>query len=335
MTSTTEPSSTAPPASGTPLRRRLPTLELLVVALLLAVLLRPALADVLDQDALQMWSTIFVSITFQALPFLVLGVLVSGAVAALVPPAWIARMLPAGSRWSVPKAGLAGAAFPGCECGSVPVAGRLTGRGAPPAAAFAFMLAAPAINPIVLVATAVAFPGQPEMVAARFGASLLASVVAGLLWSRLGSDALLTRVRARLVPGGSRLGSLIATTRHALLHAGGWLVLGAAAAATLQTVVPRSIMDAVASDPVLAVVAMATLAILLALCSEADAFVASSFTQFSSTSQLVFLVVGPAVDVKLVAMHVGVFGRGFALRFAPMALVAALGSALLLGWLLL
>ena len=59
------------------------------------------------------------------------------------------------------------AALPGCECASVPVAGRLAARGVQPAAAVAFMLAAPAVNPIVLVATAVAFPGQPQMVLAR------------------------------------------------------------------------------------------------------------------------------------------------------------------------
>ena len=36
----------------------------------------------------------------------------------------------------------------------------------------AFLLAAPAINPIVLTATAVAFPGNPEMVVARGVAGL-------------------------------------------------------------------------------------------------------------------------------------------------------------------
>jgi uncharacterized protein len=44
------------------------------------------------------------------------------------------------------------------------------------------MLAAPAGNPVVLVATAVAFPGQPRMVLARFLGSLLTSVVVGPLW---------------------------------------------------------------------------------------------------------------------------------------------------------
>jgi uncharacterized protein len=68
----------------------------------------------------------------------------------------------------------------------VPIAGRLTARGVQPAAAVAFMLAAPAVNPVVLVASTVAFPGQPRMVLARFLGSLLTSITVGLLWWRGG-----------------------------------------------------------------------------------------------------------------------------------------------------
>ena len=68
---------------------------------------------------------------------------------------------------------------------------------------------------------------------------------------------------------------------------------------------------------------MAVLAFMLALCSEADAFVAASFTTIPMVGKLVFLTVGPAVDVKLVAMQTGTFGRRFAMRFAPLTFVVA------------
>lgn len=48
-----------------------------------------------------------------------------------------------------------------------------------------------------------------------------------------------------------------------------------------------------------------------------------------------FLVVGPVVDLKLIALQSGTFGARFALRFAPATFVVAVGSALLAGWLLL
>ena len=320
------------PAPDTPqARRELPTLELLALVLVAAVVLRPAMAGLFTNPALQMWSTVFVSITVQALPFLVLGVTVSGAISALLPPGWLAEHLPKRAGLAVPAAGLAGLALPGCECGSVPIAGRLTARGAPPAAAFAFMLSAPAINPVVLVATAVAFPGQPRVVVARFVASLVTAVAVGMLWGRFGSDALLDRARNRVTEGTTRWEAFSSTARHDFLHAGGWLVLGGVTAATLQVVVPRAVLDTLGGNEVLAVVTMAALAVVLAICSEADAFVAVGLTQFSLSSRLVFLVVGPVVDLKLIALQAGVFGRAFAVRFAPLALVVAVGVAVVAG----
>jgi len=120
-----------------------------------------------------------------------------------------------------------------------------------------------------------------------------------------------------------------------LLRAGGWLVVGAVAAASLQVFVPRSLLDLVAGNELLAAGCLGLLAVALAICSEADAFVAASLRQFSLSARLVFLVVGPALDVKLIAMHAGMFGRRFALRFAPLTFGVAAASALLVGrWLL-
>jgi uncharacterized protein len=318
-----------------PERVSLPAWGWLGLAFVLAFYLRGPLARLLDGPALGTWTTIFVSISVQALPFLVLGVVLSGAITALVPPGWLARTLPKRPLVAVPAAGLAGVALPGCECGAVPIAGRLTARGAAPAAAFAFMLAAPAINPVVLVSTAVAFPGRPEMVGARFAASLATAVAVGLLWARLGRDAWIDRTRHRLVEGGSRWRSFTEVAQHDFLHAGGWLVIGAMTAATLQVVVPRSVLDGVADNPALAVAALAALAVVLAVCSEADAFVAASLNQFSLTARLVFMVVGPVVDLKLVALQTGVFGRRFALRFAPLTLAVAVFFGCVVGWWLL
>jgi uncharacterized membrane protein YraQ (UPF0718 family) len=230
---------------------------------------------------------------------------------------------------------LAGVALPGCECGSVPIAGRLIGRGAAPAAALAFLISAPAINPVVLVATAVAFPGRPEIVLARFLASLATAVLVGLVWSRVGREAWVARARLDPPHAGSRWQTLLATAHHDLLHAGGFLVVGGITAATLQVAVPSGILDAVADTGLLAVVALAVLAVVLAICSEADAFVAAGLTQFSLTARLAFMVIGPAVDVKLVALQTGIFGRAFALRFAPLTFAIALGCSVVVGTLLL
>ncbi|CPR01223.1 permease [Mycobacterium bohemicum DSM 44277] len=256
---------------------------------------------------------------------------------AVTNPAVAVAALPAVAPASVAglvAAGVGGAALPGCECGSVPVARRLFGDGgATGAAALTFMLAAPAINPVVLIATAVAFPGAPEMVFARAGASLLTALIMGWAWARWGRPEWITR---KLPPSGARAESrrvvFAEAARHDFLQAASYLVLGAAAAAALHVLVPRSVFARLAADPVLAVLAMAALAVVLALCSEADAFVAASMTMVPLLPRLVFLVVGPAVDVKLFAMQAGMFGRVFAARFAPCTFVVAIASACAVGF---
>jgi uncharacterized protein len=312
--------------------RALPILVALVVASIVA---RPLLAGEVDADALQSWSTVFVSICIQAMPFLVLGVTVSGAIAAYVSPTALTRRLPASPGKAVPVAAVAGIALPGCECGSVPIAGRLVARGVAPAAALTFLLSAPAVNPVVLVATAVAFPGRPEMVLARFLASLLAACIVGFVWIVKGRDEWVTKARRNEQDHGSRFGTFVETAEHDFLHAGGFLVIGAAAAASLQTMVPRSVLDSVGHRGLGGVMALAGLAVLLAICSEADAFVAASLTQFSLTARLTFMVVGPMVDVKLIALQAGTFGRRFASFFAPLTFAVAVGSAVLVGTVLL
>jgi len=310
-------------------------LPVVVVLLVVAVALRPLLAAEFARPAVANWATIFVAIAVQAMPFLALGVAVSGAIAAFVPPALLGRLLPRSVGLAVPVAALAGAALPGCECGSIPVARRLIARGVAPSAALTFLLAAPAINPVVLVSTAVAFPGRPVMVLARFLGGLAAAVSVGLIWAATGDDRLLARAARTEHADGSRWAVFAATAQADLLSAGGFLVIGAAAAATLQTVVPRGAVDAFAGSPVLGVLALAALAVLLSICSEADAFVAAGLRQFSLTARLVFLVVGPMVDLKLVALHAGTFGRRFTVRFAPLALVCAIAAGSLVGWWLL
>ncbi len=301
---------------------RIGSVEVLAVLLVALVLLRAPIAGLVSAPWLQTWTTVFVSVLVQAVPFLVFGVALSAVIAVFVPRSFWARALPKHPALAVPAAGVAGVVLPGCECGSVPIAGSLIRRGVAPAAALTFLLAAPAINPIVLTATAIAFPNNPGMVLARGVASLAVAVAMGWLWLRLGRADWIRLPHRPHLDDRSRGRAFWAACRHDLMHAGGFLVLGAAAAATINVAVPESWLRGLAGNAVLSVLALTALAVVLSICSEADAFVAASLTQFSLTARLVFLVVGPMVDLKLIAMQSGAFGGRFAARFAPATVVA-------------
>ncbi|OQD53257.1 hypothetical protein BM536_027460 [Streptomyces phaeoluteigriseus] len=308
---------------------------LLAVATVASVL-GPTLALDLYTPPVAAWWTVFTAVVVQAVPFLLLGTVVSAAIGAFVPERVLRRLLPRSPVLAVPVAGLAGTVLPGCECASVPVAGSLMRRGVAPAAALAFLLSAPAINPVVLVATSLAFPGRPEMVLARLLASLGTAVVMGWLWARFGKEKWLTPPRRDTGPHpttGAR--AFLTGLQHDFLHAGGFLVLGAAAAATFNIAVPRSLLDLFTGSPWLSVLLLALLAVVLCVCSEADAFVAASLSAFPATAALVFMVVGPMVDLKLFALQTGTFGRAFAVRFASVTWVVAVAAGVLTGWWLL
>lgn len=310
-------------------RRGIGSVEVLAGLLLLVLVVRGVFGDVFRAPVVQTWATVFVSIVLQALPFLAFGVALSAAIAVFVPRSFFVKALPRNPVLAVPAAAATGLVLPGCECGSVPVAGALVRKGITPAAALAFLLSAPAVNPVVLAATAIAFPGEPGMVAARAIAGFLASVAMGWLWLRWGRADWIRLPEH--VHGDTKWRAFFGAAGHDLVHAGGFLVVGGMAAATINVVVPGRWLQALADNTWLSVLALALLAVLLSICSEADAFVAASLTQFSTTARLAFLVVGPMVDLKLFAMQVGTFGRRFALRFAPVTFVVAVTSAVAVG----
>jgi uncharacterized membrane protein YraQ (UPF0718 family) len=320
---------------STAARRRLNSTDVFCLLLASAVVAKLALSAPLSTPAVSAATTVFAAICIQASPFLALGVLVSTVIAVFVPPSFFERALPRRAALAVPIAGLSGCALPGCECGSVPIAASLMSRGVRAGPAIAFLLSAPAINPVVLTATAVAFPGHPAVVAARFVASLLTAVAVGWIWPLVGRG-VPARPRPLLTPAGTARWTIArATAAHDLAQSLGLLCIGAAGAATLDVAVPRSWLAELTRSGIGSLLALGALAVLIAVCSEADAFIASSLTQFSLTARLVFMVVGPAIDVKLFAMQIGTFGWAFARRLAPVTFVAAVLAAAVVGQVLL
>jgi len=281
------------------------------------------------------WSTLFNAMVLQAVPFLVLGVVLSAIVITLVPPRVWQWVLARPVGISIPMAAACGALVPGCECTTVPVAARLTQRGVPFSAALSFALASPALNPIVMIATATAFAGQPSMVLARFAASFVSLLVIGAYLAASGIQPPARSRHDHDRTGTSRTLRLVDAAQHDLLHTLGLVVIGAAAAATMRVFLPTSWLLVLSGNLAIAIPTMAVLAVVLALCSESDAFVAASFVLFPPTAVLVFMVVGPLVDIRLLIMYRSVFGGKVTVAIAGFAMVAALTSSFVIGSVLL
>jgi uncharacterized membrane protein YraQ (UPF0718 family) len=250
-----------------------------------------------------------------------------------VPDRAFARLGRLPAALQVPGAAAAGLAFPVCECGSVPVARRLLLRGLHPAAAITFMLAAPIFNPVVIASTWVAYGGGSrgaEMVAGRSGLGLGVAMLAGWV--------LAPRARAVRVPEPAgtrpppdRRTGFVEHLAGDFLFMARFLALGAALSALLQTVVPQTVLSGVAGSAILATLALMGLAFMLSLCSEADAFVATSFTAFPLGAQLGFLVLGPIADVKLAVLYEATFRRGFVVALLALAVPITLVGSLAFG----
>jgi uncharacterized membrane protein YraQ (UPF0718 family) len=312
-----------------------------VAAMLVAVALVVSVGDPGRIGWVRAFFVIFGSLLIQALPFVVLGAFAAALVEVFVPIGVFEKLGALPRPLQLPAAALAGLAFPICECGSVPVARRLMQRGLMPSAAVTFMLAAPVLNPVVIASTYVAFRGRSTvwtMVGGRFLLGMLVAIAVGWVVGNRSKEQLLKpnpeeEHEHLLDPGRpeARWRRFFVHLGNDFLFMGRYLLLGATIAAAIQTFLPTSVLTGVAARPVISVVAMMGLAAALSLCSESDAFVAASFVQFGPAAQLGFLVFGPMVDLKLVALYAGTFRRGFARTVVVVAAVATFVGALWVG----
>jgi uncharacterized membrane protein YraQ (UPF0718 family) len=112
------------------------------------------------------------------------------------------------------------------------------------------------------------------------------------------------------------------------LAVGHYLVIGAFIAALAQTYIDRSSFLSLTAMPVLSVVLMMALAVLLNLCSEADAFIAASFQGLMPMpAQMAFMLTGPMFDLKLLLMYQSVFKRRAIVVLATLILSGVLAIA--------
>ncbi|MCC9053164.1 permease [Microbacterium sp. F2E] len=283
---------------------------LVVVGLVVLALVSPGPAlPTRLQDGL----TLSISVLIESMPFVILGVLLSIVVQVWVPPGMIERWMPRRA-WARRMAlSLLGMFVPVCECGNVPFARGLMMRGFTVPETLTFLIAAPIVNPIVIITTHQAFGFDDCILIARLvGGFAVANLIGWLYSKHPDPDALVTERFAascelandpdatRGLDRGRRSLAQFVVELRAVMPA---LIIGSALAGAVQVLVPRSALLAIGSNPALSIVAMIALAMIVSICSNVDSFFALSFAStFTPGSIAAFLLVGPLVDVKMLAL---------------------------------
>ena len=257
---------------------------------------------------LQDFLTLLISIVVEALPFVVLGIIISVAVQVWLPEGWLLRRLPK-CRWvRQVTISLLGVFVPVCECGNVPLARGLLVQGLSASESLVFLLAAPVLNPVTIITTQQAFANDPVVLAGRMAGGFVIANVVGWVFMRRRRDELLqpdfikTCQISRHIHERRWVRSL-ELFRHEASHILPALLFGAAAAALVQVAVPREILLTLGSNPAWSIAAMLVLAFVISICSNVDAFFALAFRDtFTAGSLVSFLVFGPMIDIKLLSL---------------------------------
>lgn len=299
----------------------------------------------LPNSVLQM-SVIFLSIVIEALPFVLLGCLISGALQVFLTPERVTKILPKNKLASIAMGCGLGVFFPSCECGIVPIVNQFVKKDVPVYTAFAFMLTAPIVNPIVIFSTFIAFGNSAKFAFLRVLGSLLVAMVVGVWLAYFSKREIL---KNQLITAsedthqghhhghahdtGSEKRKWSHQIRHLLQHSideffdtGRYLIIGGLIAAAMQTYLPTGMMLTLGSTKFLAVLVMLVLALTMSLCSEADAFIGSSLLSLFGAGPVVgFLVFGPMVDIKNLLMMKRYFtGRFIATMVGLIAVVVSI-----------
>lgn len=323
-------------------------------------------------NSVSQMSMIFLSIVIEALPFVLIGCLISGILHIFLSADRVHKYLPKNTFLAIVVGSILGVFFPSCECGIVPIVHQFLKKDVPTYTAFPFMLTAPIINPIVIFSTFIAFSDSWRFVFFRVVGSLFVAVVVGV-WlayvyqknplksadavaelpnhqhehqheeyhehhhphessecSSAGMSTEAVSMTCTLSKESMQPTSFIKKISFVLQHSideffdtGRYLMIGAIIASALQVYLPTRIMLTVGSTKLLAILVMLLLAVIMSLCSEADAFIGASLLSLFGVAPVVaFLVFGPMVDIKNLLMMKRYFGGKFI--FQLVGLIAAL-----------
>lgn len=281
--------------------------------------------DIFNQlpDSVLQWFAIFISIIIEALPFVLLGTILSGIIEVFITPDIVNKFLPKNKFLRVLFGTFVGFVFPSCECGIIPIINRFLEKKVPSYTAVPFLATAPIINPIVLFATYSAFGNSIRFLILRFVGASIVAIALGVMLAFLVDDNILKEdakpTHFHDYSDKKWYQKIFLALAHAIdefFDTGRYLVFGTLIASAMQIYLPTRVLTTIGHSPITAILVMMLLAFILSLCSEADAFIgASLLSTFGITPVMAFLLIGPMIDIKNLMMMVNSFKTRFIVQF--------------------
>lgn len=271
--------------------------------------------DFLDLPAkLNDFLIILLSILVEGIPFILIGAIISGFVEIWLSKKDILKILPKNKFLQFVSMGLLGNVLPVCECGNVPLARRMILKKVPHHLAITFLLSAPVLNPIVILATIAAFSNDLSILFYRILFTLIIAISLGYIFSFISKEKVLNPKLSETPDDhhhthqSSKLDTVLKITKREFIEMMSVFLIGATIAASIQNFFPKSFILSFNQTEWLSIIAMMVLAFTISICSNVDSFFALAYAQiFPTSSILAFLVLGPMIDIKAIPMFKTIF----------------------------
>ena len=296
----------------------------------------------------------FTTIMLEAIPFLLLGALISAIIEEFVSEERISKMIPKNRVLGSLVGIFLGLFIPACDCAVIPIAMRLKKKKVPTNVIVSFMLASPIISPVVLLSTFFAFGEtekmllfgfeMPKLFVYRTIFGVLVALVVGIILDIICKDAVLkeetyehhhhhhdhehihtcnhhhegcscSHHEKETGPLG-RVKNIINIMYGDFMGIISYMAVGALLAATMQILLPISNIGGIVQNKYISTFIMMLLAFALSLCSTSDAFIARTFmNSLSKNSILAFILLGPMIDIKNTIVLNKSFNKKFVIGF--------------------
>lgn len=263
-------------------------------------------------------------LALQSAPALLLAYVIGSMAAAFMPQSYIEWMT-AGRSWKESARGvLVGLPLPVCSCGVIPLYHTLIKRGAPPAAAMAFLIATPELG---LDAILLSLPLLGvTMTLVRVVAAALVALTVGIVIGRVtrrqggGADVCCDDAAVKGRSWSTRLKTGFGDGLSLVDHTGPWILVGLVVAAVAYPLLELGGLGWVQGPS--QVLLFALLGMPIYVCASGATPLVAVFlaTGVSPGAALAFLLTGPATNVTTFGVLSALHGKRTALLFGLMTL---------------